>query len=285
MTTSKRDHTCHCGKPGDFGRGMCQNHYNERRRREIAYGRWEPRVLADETRAHVEQLQAVGVNPFQLAQLAGISKTTIKNVLDPQVERISAETARAIQAVDIPARASDITEDKALVPILGAQRRIQALVAYGYPQNHLARQIGIRPGSTTMSALVGRPNLGGGSTGVSVTAAHDRAIKEVFDRLQLVPGPSARARDYGARRGWALPLEWDEAELDDPAAQPIRARWTPASALAERREQVHELTSRGMSAGEIATRLRIEVYVVTKDRQRGPITVGGHLEMDRGVDR
>ncbi len=269
---------------------MCNASYKRWRRRQIAYGRWQPRVSVDAAREHVDALIRAGLRPAQVAELAGISKGTVLNIMQPTTGRIHADIEHRVRAVAVPDRPGDVTADNALVPIVGARRRIQALVAYGYPQAHLARELDMSPQHTTMAALAGRPNRTAGATGQSITAKRDREIKAVFDRLQLEPGPSDKAREYGRERGWPLPFEWDEDAIDNPDAQPARARWTPASRIAERREQVQELTSLGMPAWQIATRLNITERTVVRDRRHAPaqLTPAGapdRPELDWGLDR
>lgn len=257
---------CGCGGPGDEAHGMCTNSYNRYRNRQIAYGRWQPRVPATAARHHVTALINAGLRLNHIAAITAISKATVYNVLNPATTRIYAKIEEAILAVEIPNRPGDIAPDNALVPILGARRRIQALIAAGYPQAHLARALGMSPAHTTMAALVGRPNLCSGATGQYIGATRDRAVKTLFDRLQLIPGPSNRARAYGQKRNWPLPLEWDEDTIDQPTAAPISARWTPDSARAERRAKVQAMTAAGKSAEQIAAALGIATRTVQRDR-------------------
>ncbi|GAB2666462.1 hypothetical protein GCM10027088_51520 [Nocardia goodfellowii] len=277
--------SCGCGGPGDYSRGMCQASYQRFRRREQAYGRWQPRVPADKVRAHIERLKAAGIRPHQLEALAGVDRVTIANAARPDWERVSSEVEQAILAVPVPERAADVVADNALVPSLGAQRRVQALVAHGYPQAHLARELGISPASATMSGLVGRPNTAGGCTGETISAARERAVKALFERLQMIPGPSDRARAHGRAHRWPLPFEWDEDSIDDPTAKPVRARWTPASARAERHERIQQLTTSGAPAWQIADQLGITERSVVRQRQRSTVATPQRLEQDWGLDR
>lgn len=276
---------CGCGRPGRFGRGMCQAAYERHRRRETAYGRWQPRVPVERARDYLEKLQAAGLRPAQVAELAGVSAATVRNVGQAERERISAAVEHAILAVPIPERPGDVAPDHALVPVLGARRRVQALIAHGYPQSHLARELGINPSSSTMCSLIGRPNTANGGTGQTITAHRERAIRDLFDRLQMTPGPSDRARAYGRERGWPLPFEWDEDAIDDPAATAERARWTPKSSREERREQVRDLTARGLSNPQIADHLRVTVRTVERIRHLVSTGVPQRPEQDWGLNR
>ncbi|WP_227982710.1 helix-turn-helix domain-containing protein [Nocardia spumae] len=259
----------------------------------MAYGRWQPRVTPDSARAHVEQLFAAGLKPKHVAELAGVSQATMSNLARPETTHISAKTEQAILAVEVPERVGDVAADTALVPITGARRRIQALIAYGYPQSHLANELGIKPNHTTIAALTERV-LPDSHTGQSLPAGRDRDIKALFDRLQLTPGPSDRARAYGRERGWALPFEWDEDALDDPDARAVRGGWQPRTSKElrrERRAQVAELTAQGRSAPQIAEQLHTTTRTVVRDRRFSlaqTTTSAGATDrpdMDWGLDR
>ncbi|MEV5652923.1 hypothetical protein AB0L57_32130 [Nocardia sp. NPDC052254] len=229
----------------------------------------------------------------QVARLSGLSHTVLSNL--SRAEHITAHTEAAVMGVAVPEVAADIVEDTSLVPATGSIRRIQALVAFGYPQSQLAQELGIEP--TNLRALTGR-NPGSHNTGEFVQARRHRAVAELFDRLQMVPGPSKRAQNLGRRMGWALPFEWDEDRIDVPAAQPESARWKPMSQTLERRERVREMTGRGLSAREIADRLHTTARTVTRDRavataaaslQITPYThrrpISARPEIDWGLDR
>ncbi|MFG3524884.1 helix-turn-helix domain-containing protein [Nocardia nova] len=264
------NHThCACGKPA-YGRGKCFNHYQVHRNRQIAYGRWEPQPLlpADEVRAHIEQIQAKGIRSRRLAQIAGIDPETLRRITRLPDAQVTPEIRDSILAVPVPERAADLVPDNALVPIHGARRRVQALVAFGYPRAELARQLGVATNSNAMNVLFGRRRDGGAQVGQSIMAKRDREVKELFDRLQLVPGPSDQARAHGRRKGWTLPFEWDEQALDDPNGRPIKARWNSQSAVEERREQVADLTARGWTVNQIAQQVGATDRTVLRDRAR-----------------
>ncbi|MBO0853599.1 MAG: hypothetical protein J2P18_07510 [Nocardia sp.] len=264
MTTSSA--MCACGGPV-YGRGMCVTHYKSHRYRQIAYGRWQPLTDADAVRDRIAQIQAKGIRPRALAQIAGVDAETLRRITALPNARVTREVRDAVLAVPVPARAADIAPDNALVPICGARRRMQALVAFGYPRIELARQLGIATNSAPMDSLIGSSRDGKPPVGQSISAKRDRAVKELFDRLQFTPGPSDRAREHGRQKGWALPFEWDEDGIDDPHAEPVRARWEPRSERDERRERVADLTGRGWTVAQIAQALDTYPRAVQRDRE------------------
>ncbi|WP_280264677.1 hypothetical protein [Nocardia wallacei] len=263
---------CACGSTTLFGRGMCSQCYNRARYRAQLRRTWTPdRTDAGPTREHLDRLQRAGLRNYQIARLSGVDASVLSRL--PEVEHVRHRTEAKILAVPVPDNSTDVVDETAKVPSVGAVRRVQALIASGYPQAELGRQLGID--KANMRALTGRVP-GGKNTGEWVTAARHRQVTELFDRLQMTPGPSQQARELGKRMGWALPFEWDEDALDDPKAKPVRgARWKPESARAERtnlraqrRQQVQELTQLGLPASEIAQRLHVTVRTVERDRRR-----------------
>ncbi|MBY8861121.1 hypothetical protein K7711_31915 [Nocardia sp. CA2R105] len=239
-------------------------------------------------REHLDRLQAAGVPANQIAKLAGINHSVLSRL--PNAVHITRRTEAAILAVDVPEDATAVVQDTALVPSVGAVRRIQALVASGYTQTELARELGIDPAN--MRPLTGRPAGDGRHLGEEVTAGRHRQIAELFDRLQMTPGASERSRELGKKLGWALPFEWDEDQIDDPAAQPTRSRWTPTSgrierrsSRIERREQVAHLTELGMSAGQIAVQLGVTGRTVVRDRHLSMSANSQQPQIDWGLDR
>jgi transcriptional regulator with XRE-family HTH domain len=120
--------------------------------------------------------------------------------------------------------------DPVLLNPIGTIRRLQALVAAGYTQADLANRLGMKP--CNVSRLM--------STERRVHVKTADAVSALFDELQLMPGPSSAARRRGARMGWALPLAWDEDEIDDPAAEPDKSRRRPVS-FPERYAEMREL--------------------------------------------
>lgn len=74
-----------------------------------------------------------------------------------------------------------------------------------------------------------RQRLDGALHGRDVVAATHRAVATAYEQLWDVPAPrrdqrekisAARAQGRAQREGWAPPLAWDDAALDDPAATP-----------------------------------------------------------------
>lgn len=256
-----------CGRPASR-RGYCKSHYMQQRERQLACGRWEILFTdAEPVRAHIERLRSAGLGLRRIAELAEVNRKTLQWVTRGRPERgtppsnhIAQVNAEKILAVPIPEAAHRAASPHQLVPGVGTMRRLQALVAFGYPRSYLAGRLGIAPSNAT--------HLFRGAD--RVTAGTARRAEALFTELQMAPGPSNRARNDGKRRRWVLPFAWNEDEIDDPAAVPARVEpdrdRADTEAIARRRERVSELTQLGWSASRIATQLRITVRTVSRDR-------------------
>lgn len=105
------------------------------------------------------------------------------------------------------------------VDATGSRRRIQALIALGWPWSTLSAALGL---SWSLRQLAG---IG------QVSRELQLRITQLYDRLSMtvpetyVPsGKAAQARACARRRHWAPPLAWDDEAIDDPCAVP--ADWT-----------------------------------------------------------
>lgn len=216
MTLTVTARTCgSCGREWHLmRRGMCGACYERNRMRQTAYGRWDSaRTPADPVRAHVLSLQEAGVSLRQQAKLFGVDRSVIGTLLygkpgRPPALWVHQSTAQKILAYPIPDVPVSVAAANDLVPAVGARRRLRALVAAGWTMSYLAGELGVT--SSNFTPLIH-------SRG-SVRVFRHRQVVDLFDRLQLTPGPSDRARSYALKRRWPLPMQWDEEALDNPAA-------------------------------------------------------------------
>jgi hypothetical protein len=232
------------------------------RDRQIIYGRWQPYVDAGPAREHLQALSAAGVGWKRAAELAGVSTGAVSKLLyggpadRPPTRRIRPETAAAILAVR---PAAGQLAPSALTGSTGTRRRLQALVATGWSQARLARELGLT--GANFGAMMRRDQ---------VTAGTARAVSELYDRLwnQLPPEQdqrtriaASRARRYAAARGWAPPLAWDDDVIDDPRGRPAES-WKRAArrASADLAEDAGELIGlQGYSRQNAAARLGVSI--------------------------
>lgn len=90
---------------------------------------------------------------------------------------------------------------------IGTQRRLQALVAIGWPASALAARLNV--GQAVIGRLYHRPR---------VHIATAAAVRSLYDQLWDIPGPSTRSRRYAAAAGWKPPMFWDDDTIDLPRA-------------------------------------------------------------------
>lgn len=212
-------------------RGMCHSCYMRWHSRETAYGRFESRYVdAVPAREHVLRLRDQGMSLRAISIAADVSYCAVRALLNGRKARGSGPSkevgrvvAEKLLAVTVPPPGTVVPAVRGgdTVDATGTVRRLRALVAFGYDQAELCERLGW-PTGTVHRIVTGRSEL--------VTARSHRETAALFAELQLVPGTSGRARAKGERSRWALPLQWDEETIDDPAAQAVACRSRPRRA-------------------------------------------------------
>jgi transcriptional regulator with XRE-family HTH domain len=217
-------------------------------------------------------LSRAGIGWKRAAELAGISGSAVSRLLfggpgdRPPTRRVRPETAAAILAVTAaPAGLGG----GSLVPSAGTRRRLQALVAIGWPQAQLAARLGVLP--SNLSAMLAREQ---------VTASTARAVTSLYDQLWDRPPAEAghrekiaatRARNHARARSWPPPAAWDDQAIDNPAACPGTG-WHRATRLssADLAEEARDLLGQGLTRDQVAQRLGRTRYAVDKALSRHP---------------
>lgn len=227
---------CRC-KPCKKANRREENH----RTRQQIYGRWQPYVDAHPVREHVRALQEFGLGWKRIAALAGVSVNVVDKLLYGAPERgmgpskrVRPETAAKLLTVrPDPAHLAGAVD----VDATGTRRRLQALVAGGWPQARLAVRLGLTPS-----------NFGATLQRERVLASTARAVHALYDELWRADPREhgvdnqaySRARNHARSRQWAPAGAWDDDTIDDPAAFP---EWTglcgtPDGYAAHRRHRI-----------------------------------------------
>lgn len=255
--TTKICETCG-GEYRRLRRGMCGKCYQAWRQAEIDAGTFVPFGYDPEpVRLHIEALLAAGLHQAAIARAAGILPRRIKLILSRQSDhnpgrpltRLHQKTVERIMSIPVP-------ENQ--VPALGTIRRVQALVALGYPLFELAHRIHVTESDLAEVALK-RPTM--------VHADLAAATSGLYVQLHLVPGPSADARKQARHFGWAAPFAWESnAALDDPEAVPegVPPRPTHVVVPPDFAEIVADHRSLGHSDIEIAVATGITMDALLK---------------------
>lgn len=191
--------------------------YQRNRRRQKAYGRWQPLTDAEPARQHLRTLMAAGISYYRVADMIGIDYAQLTGLLYTKGNRPARQRIRTTTSALILAISPTTPIAPQRVDATGTRRRIQALAVMGWPQTRLAR-------------LMGRT---GGTLGELITADHVYAttadnVARLYRNLRVadpethgVSHTSAeRTRTRSRRRGWHGPLAWTEATIDNPTAEP-----------------------------------------------------------------
>lgn len=191
---------------------------------------------------YVALLESMGMSKGSIAEAAGLHVSTVvsaatrpPNKVHPRtMRRITADKIMAVQftaptGIDGPGSLG------AKMPAHGVTRRIQALVAHGYPYLFLARELGYGTRVECVRQFATRPQY---------KWAHYltlERIKKLYDRLQYDKPAEHGVTAYGSSRArvaafdwdgrpFAPPGCWDDDTIDDPDAEP---EWTGACGSAK----------------------------------------------------
>lgn len=166
-----------------------------------------------------------------------------------------------------------------LVPAIGTQRRIRALMATGWRTADIAARLPSQPDPTTISQIAKNAKH------VHVRTA--KAFADLYGELGEQQGPSEKLRKMAARWGWLEPKWWDEDTIDDPLYRPPtveNARYDVdpvavelacrgdrvALTFAERVIVTQRMTEQGRSAKEIGLAINMTARAASRYR-------GGHV--------
>lgn len=221
---------CRCTNatsPTGKGCAEAKHDYEVNRVRQHAYGRWDHWVDGDKVRAHVARLRDAGMGTKRIGDLAGISHGAMSKLLygrplkgggrgkpSAKVLRTTAEAILAVQPTLENLAAGQ------RFPVIGAARRLQALVALGYSQRSLAQRLGIMPANFTSLVHGTQP---------FVSVRTHRQVCDLYAELaRRLPEPVTRsekgavtrAKKIAAKYGWVSPMAWDD--IDDPNEKPHR---------------------------------------------------------------
>ncbi|MDR3081747.1 MAG: hypothetical protein LBV60_12620 [Streptomyces sp.] len=243
-----------------------RSEYDDNRNRAIAYGTWQPWVDAEPVRAHIRTLQECGLGTRRIAGLAGVDRKRLQAVLNGRPDRGTPPQAQVRPALAAAVLAVEPLLDHlgqaTTIDATGTRRRLQALVAAGWPQHHLALRLGMTDGN--FGAALGRPRTLV-RTARAVRAMYDALWREDPRTHGVDNQAYSRARNHAASRGWAPVGAWDDDTIDDPAATPQAGTDHALSRderAAVRREEIEHLHDSGLSDHEIAARLGMHVNTV-----------------------
>jgi len=166
-------------------------------------------VDAQPIRDHVQMLLDSGMSFRAIVLTAGWnSRHSLVTVLGNK--KVTPSTLARVLAVQ---PISDQRGDR-YVDATGTRRRLQALARLGWSARAIAKRLGRMDPNTYVLIRAGR------TTTVRGRTVDD--VRRLYDELWDQQGPSERTRRWAAEQRYALPMEWDDDEIDDPTAKPRR---------------------------------------------------------------
>lgn len=228
MTTAAREAPHHrnltCYTDYKCRRPECVERYNTRNNERLAAhrnGTWTQFVDAEPVRQHLLKLEEAGIGPGWVAATTGLSIQTIRNFTVPNISNGRGRRRRT--SPEMAAKILAVTEDNHVaghVPGIGTTRRIQALVAAGWPLKHIAIHAGLS--APNMSDLLHRKTIFA-STAKAVADAYEQLLERKPHRHGVNRGQVKRARNWAVRNRWSTPDYWAERMdvIDDPDFEPM----------------------------------------------------------------
>lgn len=185
-----------------------------RKRRALAELRGEPfgPIPAAPIRTKIKALTELGWSSPAIIAAAGIDVTPAGlHYVAKGTGRSCGRPFAPIADLPVTLAVPDSVPDECHIPMLGATRRIRALMALGWRHEDISDMIG---GRASHHISAGK---------FKQMAAMDwRLVALAFEKLSAVPGPSEMSRQRAAQQGFAVPLAYDD--IDDPNEQPEAVR-------------------------------------------------------------
>lgn len=224
-----------------------------------AAGAWNVLVDATPTRKHIEALQAAGVPPYRIATASGVSIQSVLGFIRTYPGSGKGRKQRTTPAMEakILAVSVDDTEDYR-TSATATNRRLQALVAIGWPLKTIALHAGLHP--NVPSVILQRATTEADASNVFVST--EKKIEKVYGELRslrpekhgVAKSQTTRCRNLGAANRWPTPKYWDKYPdaIDDPHFTP-EYKVTQAEILAKETRWLIETA--GLTRTEAAERL------------------------------
>lgn len=188
-----------------------------RKRRQLAQLAGQPTSLvpAAPIRRHLNQMNQLGWSFEALAAINGTGTAAALNLVASgqsfRCERKFEPIGSRPVTLHVPATVGD----NMWVPVLGATRRVQALLALGWRHADITEAIG-RSSHSIATA-----------TYLRTRAIDWRIVDAAFERMSVGRGASERTASRAIARGYVPPFGW--TDIDDPAERPTGIKGAAAA--------------------------------------------------------
>jgi|1185.fasta_scaffold03481_3 predicted transcriptional regulator len=235
------------------------------RDRGLRAGTWQPRIDAAPARAHLQQLIEAGLTQQSIADTIGVPRQSISDFFQHRNSRrgirhsTSPELAEKILAV----RPDTITAGR--VDATGTHRRIQALVAAGWPLVHIGPQLGMHRQRPEQILRVDRIYV---STRSQVAEGYERVQRMRPERRGVPKDKIRQSKNRAEALRWPTPRYWARYAdaIDDPHFEPMYGRTRGELLAADARE----LQTYGISVEQAAERLGVTKAHLYQELLRHP---------------
>lgn len=250
------------------------NRINQERLQQHAQGTYSRLVDAGPVREHAKTLVAAGASIRGISAAAGVGEKVVRDLLPPTnggrhrgiKHRILADNERKILAV----RVEDVVPPS--VDATGTVRRVQALIATGWPMTRLAEQLGLSEQYVWELLFRSRKQ-----DELQVLGSTAQRIEEAYEVLRHTK-PTAcgvkrryvtQARNLAKRKRWPTPDYWDQYPdaIEDRHFTP-EYRKLRAQIIAE--EAAWLMITGGLDRDQAAARLGIARFTIDRALREHP---------------
>ncbi|MFF2773382.1 hypothetical protein ACFVU3_00600 [Streptomyces sp. NPDC058052] len=226
-----------------------KNAYQRQVYRLRGYGTWQPYIDATPTYRHLNALHDAGISYSQIAEQSGLHDGHVRQIASGQSKQVRRETEATVLALTVEGM------QRKVLPVTGSARRLQALVAIGWPFTTLATYIGQNPRG--ISRINYQPYIFR-STADAIVATYAQLRDETPEDHGVSLVGAQKSRALARRRGWPDPVWWEDyGHIDDPEFDPAAAeQGLSRNELGDlRREEIAHLGSYGLSDDVIGARV------------------------------
>lgn len=243
--------------------------YQRNRHHSRAAGTWQPLIDAEPIRQHLLTLYAADFTPVRISKLVDLPFETVVGFTRSYGYRAGRKARKRRCTPEVAAKILAVTADQATpgrVNATGTQRRLQALVAAGWPMTHLGPRFGVSP--RTAISLMTQERVYG-RTAEAAARLYEQLVGERPEKHGVSRTSAKRARKLAAKHRWATAAYWADRMdvIDDPDFEPLYG--------VTRSEQIAQdahwlITAGGLDRDQAAARLEVSRFSIDRALREHP---------------